>query len=122
MRKFLESNFNLVALFITILTGIIFVTFFIMRKELLKKEKHRFNISALVVITLYEILQILLLIYLARNVIIRAYIIFICASLFMLFYIEALYFLAYRKYVKTSKNNDYYEEEKIVLKRRYNNK
>ena len=86
MLKILESSFHFNALFITILTSIIFVTFFIMAHSFDKEVKTKFNFKAVIIISIYEVLLILLLV--------------ITVSLFMLSFIELIYFLAYKKYSK----------------------
>ena len=100
MTLFVETYFNIFALIITIITSIVFVTFMLLKKKLDGGEPIKLHIKGLTTITIYELLQIGLLVYVAYNVILRLYIIFLCVSLSMLFYIEGIYIIKYIRYKK----------------------
>ena len=109
MNQFFEQYFNFIALAITILTSIIFVTFMLLQKRVVKGEDKKVHIGGLITITLYEVMQILLLIFVATNVILRFYAIFLSVSLAMLIYVEGLYLYKYLKY--KNKNKEELEAE-----------
>ncbi|MBQ9448467.1 MAG: hypothetical protein IJU60_01165 [Acholeplasmatales bacterium] len=95
--QFIETYFHFIAFFILILTSIIFVTFFLMTHKKEKTLFHNFHLVGLIVITIYEILHVLLIIYATNNVILRIYTIFLGVSFFMLVYVEIIYLISTMK-------------------------
>ena len=94
MEQFLENYFNIICLFITLFTSLIFVTFMLLKKKL-DTNSEGLHTGALITISVYEVLHLVLLLYVAMNVILRLYVIFISISLAMLVYVEVIYLIKF---------------------------
>ena len=111
MTQFLEHYFNFIALVITLLTSVIFVTFMLLIKRLAKGNDNKLHIGGLITLIVYEVLQILLLIFVATNVILRSYSIFLGVSLGMMVYVGFIYVHKYLRLKLTKKDTETTEED-----------
>lgn len=104
MNSFLENYFKMFALFFTVLTSLIFITYILLRKKIvIEDENTRLNIASTSFVSVYEVIHIICLIYTANNVILKPYTIFLIVSMLMLLSSEALYIVTFIKLKKDYK-------------------
>ena len=118
MNQFLENYFKLFALIFTVLTSIIFITYFLLRKKIvIENEKTRLNIASTTFVTVYELLHIAGLIYTALTVVLKIYTVFLTVSLVMVVFAEVLYILTFIKlkqnYLKNKDNKELEAKEEL---------
>ena len=104
MVQFLENNFHFIALFLTVLTGGIFVTLLLLKQKEEYDNRIKLHIISMSVVTVYEVIQILLLVFVCHNVILRIYSAFLGFSIALLLYIEIVYLISFVKLSKKNKN------------------
>ena len=64
MNQILENYFKVIALIFTVLTSVIFATYMLLKNKLeIEDEKTRLNIASTTVVSIYEIIHIIALIY-----------------------------------------------------------
>ncbi len=95
MNLFMETYFRFIALFITVLTSVIFIIYMVLRTKIEINDESKLNIFALILVSIYEGLQIAMLVFTATNTILKLYTIFLIVSLVMLFFAEFIYIFSY---------------------------
>lgn len=116
MNAFLEDYFKVIALFFTVFTSIIFLSYLILRKKIIFDEETKFPLPSTIIVSIYELIHIINLIYTANNVILKLYTVFLTVSLLMLIISEVLYMIEYYKLksqyekLKTEANNSVLKE------------
>ena len=101
MNQILENYFKVIALIFTVLTSVIFATYMLLKNKLeIEDEKTRLNIASTTVVSIYEIIHIIALIYTGTNVVLKLYTVFLTVSLSMLVFSEVLYIITFIKLKK----------------------
>lgn len=114
MNQILENYFKVIALIFTVLTSVIFATYMLLKNKLeIEDENTKLNIASTTVVSIYEVIHIIALIYTGTNVVLKLYTVFLTVSLSMLIFSESLYIITFvklkNKYLKEkekNKNND----------------
>jgi len=114
MNQILENYFKVIALIFTVLTSVIFATYMLLKNKLeIEDENTKLNIASTTVVSIYEVIHIIALIYTGTNVVLKLYTVFLTVSLSMLIFSETLYIITFvklkNKYLKEkekNKNND----------------
>jgi cytochrome bd-type quinol oxidase subunit 2 len=118
MNQILENYFKVIALIFTVLTSVIFATYMLLKNKLeIEDEKTRLNIASTTVVSIYEIIHIIALIYTGTNVVLKLYTVFLTVSLSMLVFSEALYIITFirlkKKFLNDKRNEKLKEKEEI---------
>lgn len=114
MNQILENYFKVIALIFTVLTSVIFATYMLLKNKLeIEDENTKLNIASTTVVSIYEVIHIIALIYTGTNVVLKLYTVFLTVSLSMLIFSESLYIITfvklknkYLKDIKKNKNNE----------------
>ena len=114
MNQILENYFKVIALIFTVLTSVIFATYMLLKNKLeIEDENTKLNIASTTVVSIYEVIHIIALIYTGTNVVLKLYTVFLTVSLSMLIFSETFYIITFvklkNKYLKEkekNKNND----------------
>ena len=118
MNQILENYFKVIALIFTVLTSVIFATYMLLKNKLeIEDEKTRLNIASTTVVSIYEIIHIIALIYTGTNVVLKLYTVFLTVSLSMLIFSEVLYIITFlklkKKFLNDKRNEKLKEKEEI---------
>ena len=118
MNQILENYFKVIALIFTVLTSVIFATYMLLKNKLeIEDEKTRLNIASTTVVSIYEIIHIIALIYTGTNVVLKLYTVFLTVSLSMLVFSEVLYIITFiklkKKFLNDKRNEKLKEKEEI---------
>ena len=118
MNQILENYFKVIALIFTVLTSVIFATYMLLKNKLeIEDEKTRLNIASTTVVSIYEIIHIIALIYTGTNVVLKLYTVFLTVSLSMLVFSEVLYIITFiklkKKFLNDKRNEKFKEKEEI---------
>ena len=112
MNQILENYFKVIALIFTVLTSVIFATYMLLKNKLeIEDEKTRLNIASTTVVSIYEIIHIIALIYTGTNVVLKLYTVFLTVSLSMLIFSEVLYIITFIKLKKKFLKNKYLKKQ-----------
>lgn len=118
MNQMLENYFKVIALIFTVLTSVIFATYMLLKNKLeIEDEKTRLNIASTTVVSIYEILHVIALIYTGTNVVLKLYTVFLTVSLSMLIFSETLYIITFiklkKKFLNDKRNEKLKEKEEV---------
>lgn len=110
MNQILENYFKVIALIFTVLTSVIFATYMLLKNKLeIEDENTKLNIASTTVVTIYEVIHIIALIYTGTNVVLKLYTVFLTVSLSMLIFSETFYIITFvklkNKYLKEKEKN-----------------
>ena len=110
MNQILENYFKVIALIFTVLTSVIFATYMLLKNKLeIEDENTKLNIASTTVVSIYEVIHIIALIYTGTNVVLKLYTVFLTVSLSMLIFSETFYIITFvklkNKYLKEKEKN-----------------
>ena len=110
MNQILENYFKVIALIFTVLTSVIFATYMLLKNKLeIEDENTKLNIASTTVVSIYEVIHIIALIYTGTNVVLKLCTVFLTVSLSMLIFSETFYIITFvklkNKYLKEKEKN-----------------